>query len=101
MEAMRGDGDIEGILLEFLHRPGIVRREEDATEFLVLVCAGLDELVGLVGSHTIENVVKSGVLIVLGKLNLFKEVLIVDGLDKLVKVNQEHIFVADQGFGKG
>jgi len=101
VESVGGDGNIEGILLELLHRPGIVRCEEDAAEFLVLVRPGLNKLIGFIGGHSIEDVVESSVLVFLGHLDFLKEVLVVDGLNKLVKVNEKHIFVADQGFGQG
>jgi len=100
VERVRGDSDVEGIVLELLVRPGEVGREDDDAEGRLLLALRTHELQGLVGGHAVQDVVEARILVLLGLLDFLQEVLVVDRLDELVKVDQQNVLVGHQRLGE-
>jgi hypothetical protein len=100
VEFVGGDGDVEGIILELLARPLVVRSQEKNAEFGVFLCLSFDEIKGLICSFAVENVVKTSVMNLLGFPDFLEKVGRVDGVDEFIQVHKEDVLVGNKRLGK-
>jgi len=100
VELTRRDRDIEAVRGERALRPLVIRCQEDRLHLLVLGQLAAYEAKGLGGSHAVQNVGETIVLLLLGSSEAVQELLVVDVADERIQLDHNEVLVGDELLGE-